>query len=739
MNSNPPADRKPSAFNVRRFVMTLALMAIVGGIGAIVITGGMRNAGGPAATSASGTTSEAAATTASAEKTASAAPAAQVGAQAPAAKNAAVQPAAEAVPAPAPNEPAWTARAPGGASEQAAPLGSSDPKAARFTLTMNPRGAGIDEISFSDLWRTAKQAADARAGSPQADGHYALVPPGTLQGFKVPLLAARVIDVDGRQVVVSGAVWKETAPGAFVTEIVDGTGSVQLRATRTWKVDAGSYDIRCEQRVENLSGTAHTVRWVQFGPTDLTRDPNDSVDSRRFQAGYLMSPERDPAQQTVIVHGATLDHGKLVSQVAGGNFAVWPNESQKAEKYGLAWFGATNRYFSLAVHAPYAPPAVTGKAIAPAVADIQAQAGEAPSAGATEQVIFTTCSSEAVVVQPKASAAFDVGVFAGPLERSLLGTAQPFAALNMQGLILYMMGGCCSFCTFSWLAEFMVWFLGFLHDYVVFDWALAIIMLVIAVRTVLHPLTRRAQISMQRVTKQMATIKPEVDALQKRYKDDPKKLQEETMRLYRERGVNPLGCAGGMLPTFLQTPIWIALYAVLYFAFELRQQPAFFGVFQRINGWGFLGDLSAQDRFIPLPFEANLYIAKVSSINLIPILMGIVFFVQQKYMTPPPTVNQTPEQEQQQKMMKWMMVFLFPVMLYQAPSGLTLYIATSTLVGIIESKRIREEVKKMDFSKQGAKSGWLQAAYANAMKRAADAQKNAQSKAGAPAKKYRDR
>ena len=68
-----------------------------------------------------------------------------------------------------------------------------------------------------------------------------------------------------------------------------------------------------------------------------------------------------------------------------------------------------------------------------------------------------------------------------------------------------------------------------------------------------------------------------------------------------------------------------------------------------------------------------------------------------------------------------------------------LSIATSTLVGIIESKRIREEVKKMDFSKQGAKSGWLQAAYANAMKRAADAQKNAQSKAGAPAKKYRDR
>jgi YidC/Oxa1 family membrane protein insertase len=309
----------------------------------------------------------------------------------------------------------------------------------------------------------------------------------------------------------------------------------------------------------------------------------------------------------------------------------------------------------------------------------------------------------------------------------------------MQGLILYLMSGCCSFCTFSWLADLLVWFLAFLHDYVVRDWALAIIVLVIVVRSLLHPLTRRAQVSMQRVTKQMASIKPEIDALQKRYKDDPKKLQEETIRLYRERGVNPLGCAGGMLPTFLQMPVWIALYAVLYYAFELRQQPAFFGVFQHAGGWGFLSDLSGPDRFYPLPFELNLYIAKVSAINIIPILMGVVFWVQQKYMSPPPSPNMTPEQEQQQKMMKWMMVILFPVMLYQAPSGLTLYIATSTLVGIYESKRIKAQVALMDFSKPQPGGGWLSRAYSTAMKRAADAQKQADARRNAPPKKFRDR
>ena len=118
--------------------------------------------------------------------------------------------------------------------------------------------------------------------------------------------------------------------------------------------------------------------------------------------------------------------------------------------------------------------------------------------------------------------------------------------------------------------------------------------------------------------------------------------------------------------------------------------------------------------------------------------MGLVFWVQQKYMAPPPSPNMTPEQEQQQKMMKWMMVLLFPLMLYTAPSGLTLYIATSTLVGIYESKRVKREIEKMDLTKP-AKPGWMQGALATAMRRAQEAQGKAQARANAPSKKFRDR
>ena len=166
----------------------------------------------------------------------------------------------------------------------------------------------------------------------------------------------------------------------------------------------------------------------------------------------------------------------------------------------------------------------------------------------------------------------------------------------------------------------------------------------------------------------------------------------------REHGANPLQLLG-CLPMLLQTPIWIALYATLYFAFELRHEPALWGLFQQINGWPFLADLSSADHFFgqfKQPFKFLLW--NMTGINILPILMGVVFFIQQKYMTPPPNPSTTKEQLQTQKMMKVMMVVMFPVMLYSAPSGLTLYIFTSSLIGILEGRYIRAHIKEMDLN-----------------------------------------
>ncbi len=236
--------------------------------------------------------------------------------------------------------------------------------------------------------------------------------------------------------------------------------------------------------------------------------------------------------------------------------------------------------------------------------------------------------------------------------------------------------------------------LAFFDHWIVFDWGVAIILLVLCVRALLHPITRRSQMGMQKFGKQMQRLKPEMDKLRAKHGDDKKKMQEEQMRLFREHGVNPLQMLG-CLPMFLQMPIWVALYAALYFSFDLRQQPAFWGVFQEIGGWPFLADLASPDHFFwesPEPFKFLLW--NVTGVNLLPILMGVIFFFQQKYMTPKTAMS--PEQETQQKIMRVMMVVLFPVMLYSAPSGLTLYILTSSSIGIMESRHIRKQVDAMD-------------------------------------------
>ncbi len=210
----------------------------------------------------------------------------------------------------------------------------------------------------------------------------------------------------------------------------------------------------------------------------------------------------------------------------------------------------------------------------------------------------------------------------------------------MGELVLYQMSSCCAICTFQWLAHGLIRFLSLVH-LLLGDWGIAIVLLVCVVRTLLHPLTKRAQINMHGFSKTMSDLKPELEKLQKKYKDDPKKFQAEQLQLMREKGLNPLQFLG-CLPMFLQTPIWIALYAMLYFAFEIRQQPAFYGIFQKISGdnWPFLADLSSPRPLLPLFDTPQLFhfgfIFDYSSINLLPLVMGILFFLQQKYMTPPP-------------------------------------------------------------------------------------------------------
>ncbi|MEM1424177.1 MAG: YidC/Oxa1 family membrane protein insertase, partial [Planctomycetota bacterium] len=217
-------------------------------------------------------------------------------------------------------------------------------------------------------------------------------------------------------------------------------------------------------------------------------------------------------------------------------------------------------------------------------------------------------------------------------------------------------------------------------------------------------------VSMMRFGKQMQSLAPKQQKIKERYKDDRQRMNQELAKLMREEQINPFGMLG-CLPMFLQMPIWVALYATIYFAFDLRHEPAFFGLFQNFGGWTFLNDLSSPDHFIDFgaPVFTVPLMGAISGFNILPILMGAIFFVQQKYMSPPSTGNLSPEQEQTQKLMKIMIVVMFPIFMYNAPSGLTLYILTSSTLGVIESRYIRKHVDAMDLEapakKKPAKGG----------------------------------
>ncbi len=649
-----------------------------------------------------------------------------------------------------------------------ATLGSLDPREAEMLLEFSATGAGLERITLAEYWQTAGQSRAARAhydaltrgGSnppplPDPSGRYVLqtslpftwfdAAAGQWKNLSVPQLAAHSVVINGQPVSLltrytddtgqAWACWTETAPGTFEATLIDQTDKPVARITRRF-VLGDNYDITLDQVVTNLTDAPMQVRWIQYGPADLIMDRARYMDRRRVRFGYLPNAQLFP--DLVSADDGDLERAKLLkrSKNAAKDLAktkdlaryaelltLWPDPDLVEKGYQLSWFAATNRYFALAVHPVLDVSAsghVTGsRAIAPVIAEIRTEVtGVKP-----DEHVFISLYSAPGMVAAGSEVRFDLGVYAGPLDRRVLAFKQPLAALNLNGLILYQMSSMCAICTFQWLAHFLLWFLQVM-DKVTLDWGVSIILLVLVVRTLLHPLTKRAQINMQRFGKVMTDLKPEIEKLQKKYPDDSRKLQQEQMKLMRERGANPLQMLG-CLPMFLQMPIWVALYAALYFAFELRHQPAFWGVFQLFWDWPFLADLSAADHFFgefKQPFHFLMW--NITGINILPLLLGVVFYIQQKYMSPPPSASMTPEQAQQQKIMKIMMVVLFPVMLYSAPSGLTLYICTSSFIGIIESKYVRAHIKAMDLEppkpkKKKKKPKDLQArAYAGALERA---------------------
>lgn len=198
------------------------------------------------------------------------------------------------------------------------------------------------------------------------------------------------------------------------------------------------------------------------------------------------------------------------------------------------------------------------------------------------------------------------------------------------------------------------------------SWALSIVLLTVALRIMMYPLNAWSSKSMVK----MQQIGPEVAAIQEKYKKNPKQAQLEIMNLYRERGANPVS---GCLPMLIQMPFLIGMFDLLKSTFELRGASF-------IPGW--IDDLAAPDVLFswqtPIFFIGNQF-------HLLPIILGLVMFLQQRLMSPlPKDPQQLTDQQRQQKAMGSIMSVVFMLMFYNFPSGLNLYWLSSMLLGILQ-------------------------------------------------------
>jgi len=200
---------------------------------------------------------------------------------------------------------------------------------------------------------------------------------------------------------------------------------------------------------------------------------------------------------------------------------------------------------------------------------------------------------------------------------------------------------------------------GFLSSFLPFG--IAIIIMTIIVRLAMSPVTYRSYVSQIK----MKVLKPEVDEITKKYKDDAVKRQQETMALYNKAGANPMS---GCLPALLQLPVFYALFSFFPVAFALRQKSFL---------WA--DDLSSYDSVYELPFNIPFY---GDHISLFPILASVAIF----FYTMMTMGQQQAPQQPGMPNMKFIM-YLMPLMMLfffnNYASGLSLYYFVSNLLTII--------------------------------------------------------
>lgn len=389
--------------------------------------------------------------------------------------------------------------------------------------------------------------------------------------------------------------------------VMTATVADRLKVVRTLVFDPATYLIEDNYRLENLS------------PEPLAALPVYSLTNRPFSV-------KDAASRFTF-SGPVAYVDQTLHEVKGKKITG----EVKTLAGQVGWAAYEDNYFICAVI-----PAET--------------AARTVRMSASGETVRTVIEEGAHQLAPSAAKELKYTVYFGPKKLAILN------AVNRD------LSKAINFGWFDVLAKPMLWLLNFFHSYVG-NYGVAIILLTVLIKAVFWPITQKGMKSM----KNMQKLQPKVAKLKEKFKNDPQRMNQEMMALYKTYKVNPLG---GCLPLVLQIPFFFALYKVLLMSIELRHAPFML--------W--ITDLSAPDR-LWVGFD----IPYLHGIPVLTLLMGGSMYLQQK-MTP------TTADPTQARIMQ-MLPVIFTFMFLNFASGLVLYWFVNNLLSILQQQLINRQTR----------------------------------------------
>jgi YidC/Oxa1 family membrane protein insertase len=548
--------------------------------------------------------------------------------------------------------------------EQNFTLGSTDPCSGfKFRLDLTNTGAAISKATLSEF---------KTRGTKLKEPLVVMQPVNTDVGQIVPMASGNFYFVnEGLQLRLGMLNWKssEVVKGddgseqiSFEAIIKDDNGTPAAKIVKTYKVVPKSYEFECSIRVENLSNEALTTKFDMFGTAGVGRE---DIRGDAVVMGAFVGADQ-------LVETAKLDAATI--KKAGGTSVLSPPKKEQK----LIWAAVANKYFTMIVRP--VPMTQTTTVMAPDyITGTEGKSGTIDKS-AVETVALAMQVAPitlAAAGQEASSQTYKFQVFVGPKDKSLFEQNPLYQQLGYIHTIEF--GACCSMGFIDTMSFAVLSLMKWAYQYIP-NYGVVIIILVLLVRLALHPVTKSSQISMMK----MGKLGPQAEEIRKKYADNKQEMNRRIMELYKEQGASPiLGC----LPMLLQMPIWIALYSAIYAGIELRGAKF-------LPIW--ITDLSGSDAIFSFTPVTIPLIGVIASFNLLPILLGVAMYLQQK-LTPTSAQGAVSEQmQQQQKMMLIMMPIMMLLFLYNAPSGLNLYIMASTFGGVIEQYVIRKHIREKE-------------------------------------------